>query len=249
MPASIAMARTAAGGFDPLTDLPGLQWLIHPDDAAGGDIVSGEINTLTEREAAEVFSAAAAANRMPRDFSGQRANHATAQSVVGGSNWIRAADATLANSISGACTLFSFQAFSTSGGTNVACSHNNSTAGPGFTTQHIALALVSSAMTLSTRDGGGTTTYSWGVSDGYSFSAGAWERWAVTLSAGGLATFYINGVAVGTKSGTLRSPASMTAVHYGPAAGDSYHSVAGACSGVLSAANIAALHAWMLSAA
>lgn len=239
------MARTVSGGFNPLS-LPGLLWLLHPDDAT--DIVSSEINSCPERVDAKSFAAAAAGNRMLRDFNSERPGHVAAKSSTGGVDWIRCADATLADSISGACTLFSFQRLVTPAGTTVLCSHNNSGSGPGFTTRHIALSYSSSQAVFSTRDAAGTTSYAWGIGDGFVLTSG-WERWAVTLSGSGNAILYINGVSLGQKSGTLRSPTGMTHVHYGPALGESYHSVAGACAGVLSAGNIAALHAWMLSAA
>lgn len=247
MAVGMAIARQAVGGFNPLS-LPGLHWLLHPEDASGGQIIAGEINACTDRKAAKTFSAAAAANRMARNTT-DVVGKVRADTNALLADWLAVNDATFAQGIGSAgFTLFSYQRFENTANSKSCLSYGNTNTTADSGNRRIVLGQNSSAAVLTMQDAVGTTVYSWGAGDGYTASS-SYETWIVTLTSGGNATMYIDGASKGLKAGTFRDPAaSLTHVKFGGggnAGAPGHHGPKGACVGVLSAANISALHTWL----
>lgn len=241
------IARQAVGGFNPLS-LPGLHWLGHPEDAAGSQIIGGEIDALTDRKAGKTFAAVAAANRMARNTT-DVAGKVRADTNALLADWLAVNDAAFAAGIGSAgFTLFTYQRFENTANSKSCLSYGNTNTSADSGNRRIVLGQNSSQAVLLVQDAVGTTTYSWAAIDGYTAPT-TYETWIVTLAASGNATLYVNGASLGLKAGTFRDPAaSLVYVKYGGggnAGAPGHHGVKGACVGVLSAANIAALHSWL----
>lgn len=251
------------GAFNPLT-LPGLLWLVHPDDATdlivNGVTGDNEINSIIDRKGTKTFSANAAANRMPLDTA-ERSPHKVASAKTSNADWLRCADATLAQSlvsVGNAFTLFSYHRYtSASAGSiqGVMC-HNTSTTALNTSTGVNAVSLYHSAPTsVSLRIADGTATiFLWTATDPgspkYVDDFSAWQTHIATYDGAGTAEMWISGVSIGTRAGTARSPTGMQGAHYGGGASGAnafHHSVKGACTGVLSAVNIGKLHNWIIT--
>lgn len=251
------------GAFNPLS-LPGLLWLVHPDDATDTAVngVTGdtEINSIVDRKGAKTFAANAAANRMPLNTT-ERSPHKVATAKTSNADWLRCADATLAQSLVGvgnAFTLFTFHRYTsaTSGSIQGVMSHNTSTTALSTSAGTNVVSLYHSAPTsITLRIADATaTTFAWSSSDAgspkYVDNFTAWQTHIVTYDGSGTAEMWVNGVSLGTRAGTARSPTGMQAAHYGGGASGVnffHHSLKGACTGVMSTTNIGKLHSWIVT--
>lgn len=255
------IASSIRAAYDPVTGLPGLIWLIHPDDATdlivNGTTGDTEINSIVDRKGGKTFSASAASNRMPLDTT-ERAPHKVATAKTSNADWLRCADATLAQALMGAgdaFTFFSLHRYSSASAGSIqgVMSHNTSTFALNTSSGLNAVSMYHSAptsVTLRIADSSGTNfLWSDGDSD-YVNNFDAWQSHIVTYDGAGTAELWVDGVSLGTRTGTARSPTGMQAAHYGGGASGGnpfHHGVKGACTGVLSSSDIAALHNWIVA--
>jgi hypothetical protein len=246
--------------WDPVLDLSGLLWLVHPDDAT--DIISDEINAIPDRVAAHNFDASAAANRMPLNLI-ERPGHQVADAETSNEDILRLDSASVAQGLidnaSGAFTLFSFHRHDSTaaGSVQILMAHGETTnltsSGVDNRVRLRHTGGSPGTMVLNISDASSESSFTWGSGDGYSAALVTnWTTWIVTYDGAGTAELWANGVSLGTKSAVHRAPSGMLFAWYGGGASGGnfvHHGPKGACAGVLNADDIAELHDWLLAVA
>lgn len=235
-------ARQATGGFNPTSDLPALQWILHPDDFT--DIVSSEYNSGVDRKAGATFTAPTSTNRMPRNHNSERPGHDAAQTATNSADFLRNDTAALANVLNGnpAHTWFWYGRIT---GTSFQLEVKTSTLAIGTGPDRITLSI----------NGGptGIVQFSMGTAAGvftnltkqHGVDIALWNLYGICYDGAGTMELYVNGSSVGTVTGTHRATTNLLHTTYG--AGLGYISVAGMCTGQLSAAKHLALYNWVVA--
>ena len=219
-------------GFNPIA-LSGLVWFLHPDDAT--DVVAGEINSCVDRKALATFTAPAAVNRMPRNTT-ERPGHVAAQTVTTSADFLRSDAAGTASPLnaSPAHTWFWLGRHTA---TSFLLQASNGTAfGSGG--DRITISISSTAVQFNI-----SGLSNWIMNHGVTYSQ--WHSYAVTYDGAGNASLYVDGAFKITIANTHRVTTNLLRTFY--CAGQGYVGPAGMCTGIMSTANIADLHTWLLA--
>lgn len=227
--------------FDPLVDLPGLIWFLHPDDAT--DVIGGEINSLTDRVAAATFTAPAAANRMPLDTNNERPGHNAAQTATLGADLLRSNDAGIAAALNGTpgFTVSWLGRRTSNNAIGMFQVSNNS----GFFTgaDRISVQLGQTACTLIIGTAAAQfSSWSFTVTGGIQ----TWRTYSIVYDGAGVADLYIDGALHDSDTQTHRATTNLLYTFY--CAGQGYMGPACICD-ALDAATVAQLHTWLADAA
>lgn len=259
-PTALSIIRRATGGFNPLS-LPGLQWLLHPDDATdlilNGTTGDMEINSIVDRKAGVTFAAPAASNRMPLNTS-ERPGHQVADAKTSNADFLEYGDATFAQAITGggagSWTLFTLHRYDalTAGSLQNIMGYLTGTGWGGGTFPNrirMRYAAGSPGFAVVDLSDANHSTYQWGSADGFTAShITSWATWIFTYDGAGTMEMWANGVSLGAKLLTHRTPTGLGYVKFGGGASGSnffHHGVKGACLTKLSNANIVALNEWL----
>lgn len=231
-------AHTAvAQGFNPVTDLTNLIWLIHPDDSV---LVGGEIDSIVCRKSGTTFQAALTTRRLTLDTL-ERPGHQTALSpTLSGDFLTNSSGIASAFNGGGAFTQFLFKRE-----TNIGSLHE-------WLQHSVGSGLNSAGDRIQWRMNGTSCNYQIvesGVASQYSNTVTrnntTWRFWLRTWDGAGTVATWIDGVLIDTDTPvqTLRVPTGMTNILWG--AGTTYTSVSGACTGVLGISDITNLTNWV----
>jgi len=226
--------------WDPLVDLPGLTWLLHPDDAT--DVISGEINSLVCRKSGVTFTANAAANRMALNTS-ERTGHNVAASVTTiNEDFLVGNDSGIA-AVTGSFYVFNFRRSTTTAAATHECIEHSTNTTYGLTgvdgwqirrtnnTNH----------QLQRADNGAGSTWDIAWTNDTVWNLLMWQFDDSSQTA----ELFVNNISIGTDTATTRNCTGMTHVLWG--AGLAYHSVSGVGTGVLSSTDRTELRTWILA--
>lgn len=248
MPAAVVLARSAGGGFNPLTLAPVL--LTHTDDTT---VVTGQASAISDRVDGYAFSQATASAR-PNVSTTEIADHTVWKfdHSTTARRWLSRTDATLAQQLDTSpaatyclyvkvVTKVTTQAPDWFGVTSNTTSYTNPSIRCGFSGAP-GVRFIETAAAIN--------TYNLPVT----FSGG-WELLAITNDAAGNTKVWLDGVQQGlTVVGTHREPAGMTTTVLGDSVaiggGDTREYYVGGhfvCLGQLSAANMVNLSNWYAS--
>lgn len=236
--ACVAAGLVPPGGapFNPTTSIPGLLWLLHPDDAT--DVISGQINSLVDRKAGATFTAPSATNRLILDTT-ERPGHNVATDNSG-SRFLRNSTLALAAALEGDvdCSAFLFWKPTNFSAAARPISHSNSA--------------ISRAVSFATQSG---TNAGYGMlrADASTSStlavatvrtAAVWQFvvWTYTAATGVWESF-IDNVSKGTNTFASIAPAGLTQINWG--AKTAIYSISGVTTNVMSSTVRTNLYNWI----